>query len=290
VRSLLSLAGRSRWTSLPSFKVDEGDQPTIARTGTLLLAMQRRRLLRYLPSGGHIAEIGVARGQFSRQIRSVCKPSFLVLIDPWMAQAEKEYFRDTNNVGQTDQDRRYNKVQRSFASKKPGRECRVLRTFSVDASRHFEDGTFDWVFIDGNHSFEACLEDLRVWAPKVKDDGLICGHDFAAHASARNSRYGVVEAVSKFLSETGHSLAALTVEHFPTFVIAKQPAGPTATRMRHLILSHEPHVIQLERWMGSGFHHARIKDTDASRSAFVSIDMSPATSSSDAPPVGRPAG
>jgi hypothetical protein len=236
--------------------------------------MQRRKLLRYLPFGGHIAEIGVARGQFSRQIRSVCKPSLLVLIDPWMEQDQSQYFRDTNNVGRTRQDQRYNKVLRAFASKNPGRECRVLRTFSVDAAEHFEDGTFDWVFIDGNHSFEACLEDLRVWAPKVKDDGLICGHDYAAHASARNSRYGVVDAVSTFLAEGRYSLAALTVEHFPTFVIAKRPGGETATKMRHLILSYEPHVIQLENWRGAGFYHARIKDTDASRSAFVSIDAS----------------
>lgn len=274
MRSLLGFVGRTRWTSPPHFKVDEGDQAAIARTGTLLLAMQRRKLLRYLPAGGHIAEIGVARGQFSRQVRSVCRPSLLVLIDPWMEQDQGQYFRDTNNVRQTQQDGRYNKILRTFASKKPGRECRVLRTFSVDASKHFENGTFDWVFIDGNHSFEACLEDLRVWAPKVKNDGLICGHDYAAHASARSSRYGVVEAVSMFLSETSYSLAAVTVEHFPTFVIAKQPGGPTATRMRHLILSHEPHVVQLENWAGSGFHHARIKDTDASRSAFVSIDTS----------------
>jgi hypothetical protein len=272
MRSLLSFAGRTKWTSLPRFEVEEGDRPTIARTGTLLLGMRRRRLLRYLPSGSRIAEIGVARGQFSRQVRSICKPSLLVLIDPWMEQIQDQYFGDTNNVGQTEQDRRYNEVLRTFASKKPGRECRVLRTFSVDAATQFEDGTFDWVFIDGNHSLEACLEDLRVWASKVKADGLICGHDFAAHASARNSRYGVVEAVSTFLSETGYGLAALTVEHFPTFVIAKQPGGQTVTKMRHLILSHEPHLIQLENW-GLGFHHARLKDTDASR-AFVSIDAS----------------
>jgi hypothetical protein len=272
VHNLLSLAGGTKWPSTPRFDVDAGDQPTIARAGTLLLAMQRRKLLRYLPSGGKIAEIGVARGKFSQQIRSVCKPSLLVLVDPWIEQDENQYFRDANNVAQSRQDQRYNDIVKTFASQKPGRECRVLRAFSAEAAKTFEDGTFDWVFIDGNHSFEACLEDLRAWAPKIKDDGLICGHDFATHASARDAKFGVVEAVSTFVSETGYGLAGVTIEHFPTFVIAKQPHGATASQMRRLILSHEPHVIQIENWTGTGFHHARLKETDAARSAFVSIE------------------
>jgi hypothetical protein len=34
----------------------------------------------------------------------------------------------------------------------------------------------DMVFIDGDHSYEACMADIKTWAPRTKK--LICGHDF----------------------------------------------------------------------------------------------------------------
>ena len=185
----------SRWNSKVKFRVDEGDAALIEQPGTLLLPMQRDRLLRYLPSHARVAEIGVAKGHFSQQLRTICKPAFLALIDPWRHQDENVYYGDSNNAGQTDQDRRFEAVSKKFSSTKPGRECRVLRMYSADAVREFPDNHFDWVFVDANHSYEACLEDLRLWAPKVKVDGFLCGHDFAAHASARAAKYGVVEAV-----------------------------------------------------------------------------------------------
>jgi hypothetical protein len=274
---MLKAAGflnRSRWNASPKFRVDEGDQDLVGSGGTLLLPMQRERLIRYLPSGGCIAEIGVARGHFSAQLKAVCKPSFLALVDPWCEQDQTIYYGDSNNARQSDQDKRFKDVSRRFASKKRGAECRIVRNFSAEAVKDFDDKFFDWVFIDGNHSYEACLDDLRLWAPKVKDDGLLCGHDFAAHASARAAKYGVVEAVQTFVKETGFALAALTVEHFPTFVVAKAPQGETLARMRRLLFSYERHVIQLRNAEAAHFEHARILDNGMARSAFVSFDFS----------------
>ena len=271
MKNPLNLLNRSLWNAKPRFRIDAEDQAALEQPGTLLLAMERDRLLRYLPSGGKIAEIGVARGAFSAQLSDVCKPSYLALVDPWHEQDTKIYYSDSNNAAQTEQDRRYQNVAQRFASDQPGRECKVLRKYSAEATKEFRDQFFDWVFIDGNHSYDACLEDLRLWAPKVQADGLICGHDFAVHSSARQARYGVVEAVQTFVSETGFGLAALTVEHFPTFVIAKDMSGATLRRMRQLIFSSEAHVIQLQGWDGQGLDHARLLDTGRPRSAFMSF-------------------
>ncbi|MBI4725245.1 MAG: class I SAM-dependent methyltransferase, partial [Rhodomicrobium sp.] len=196
-----SILNRSRWTANVQFRVDEGDAALVDRAGTLLLPMRRERLLRYLPSHARIAEIGVARGHFSAKLRATCQPAFLALIDPWCQQDQGVYYNDGNNTAQDNQDQRFRKVTRRFASSTPSRECRVIRKFSAGAVEEFADKSLDWVYIDANHSHEACLEDLRLWAPKVKDDGLLCDHDFAAHANAR-SIYGVVEAVRDFVKET----------------------------------------------------------------------------------------
>lgn len=269
---MIGVLNRSRWTSPIKYRLDAGDQSALEARGTLVLPMQRDRLLRYLPSHARIAEVGVARGHFSAELRAVVKPSFMALVDPWCQQEEAVYFGDTNNATQTEQDRRFADVTRKFASSRPGRECRVLRKFSADAVKEFEDGFFDWVFIDANHSYEACLEDLRLWAPKVAPDGLILGHDFAAHASARNAKYGVVEAVETFTRETGYLLAAITVEHFPTFVIAKNPAGDTLKRFRQLLFSFERFVIELPRGAATRLRHARILDNGQPRSAFMGFE------------------
>ena len=39
------------------------------------------------------------------------------------------------------------------------------------------DESLDFVFVDGDHSYEATLEDIRNYWPKVKKGGLFAGHD-----------------------------------------------------------------------------------------------------------------
>ncbi|MEO5960917.1 MAG: class I SAM-dependent methyltransferase [Opitutaceae bacterium] len=43
-------------------------------------------------------------------------------------------------------------------------------------------GTIDFVFIDGDHSYEACKADIAAWAPFVKRGGTIAFHDFGSRA------------------------------------------------------------------------------------------------------------
>jgi len=54
----------------------------------------------------------------------------------------------------------------------------VHRCLSVDAAAAFADQTVDFVFIDGAHSFDAVRCDLAAWWPKVRQGGLIAGHDY----------------------------------------------------------------------------------------------------------------
>jgi hypothetical protein len=40
------------------------------------------------------------------------------------------------------------------------------------------DGPFDLVFIDAEHTEEACGRDIDLWLPKIRPNGVICGHDY----------------------------------------------------------------------------------------------------------------
>ena len=43
-------------------------------------------------------------------------------------------------------------------------------------------GAIDFVFIDGDHSYDACKADIAAWAPFVRRGGVIAFHDFGSRA------------------------------------------------------------------------------------------------------------
>ena len=54
----------------------------------------------------------------------------------------------------------------------------TLRGLSYEFVDMFDNKSIDFVFIDGDHSYEGILRDLREWFPKIKDEGLFAGHDY----------------------------------------------------------------------------------------------------------------
>jgi hypothetical protein len=44
------------------------------------------------------------------------------------------------------------------------------------------EGELSFIFIDGDHSYEACQADIVAWAPFVKRGGVIAFHDFGSRA------------------------------------------------------------------------------------------------------------
>ncbi len=186
-----------------------------------VVGAKREKLLDCLPKGGRVAEIGVYVGDFSERIYEQTSPMQLHLIDPWTFQDDEEYSLDDSNVPQAKADQHYQRVCDRFAPQIEAEVIKVHRDYSQDAVEQFPDDYFDWIYIDANHTYEACLSDLRLYGPKVKSTGFICGHDFANHSGALQMKFGVVEAVNQFVQETGYEFTLLTYEPYPTYVIAK---------------------------------------------------------------------
>jgi len=65
---------------------------------------------------------------------------------------------------------------------------------SESASKFFRDKLFDYVYIDADHTYESVIKDLTNWWPKVKDTGILAGHDY--------NMPSVEAAVRDFLDET----------------------------------------------------------------------------------------
>ena len=78
-----------------------------------------------------------------------------------------------------------------------GVKTRLIQKNSDDAVSDVEDKSCDVIFIDGNHSYEFCKNDLNNYAPKLVDGGFLLVHDY-------NTRFtGVIKAVEEFAEEWG---------------------------------------------------------------------------------------
>jgi len=62
-------------------------------------------------------------------------------------------------------------------SKKYGDRLTVHRGWTHEVAQTIEDSTFDFVFIDADHSYEGCKRDIISWKSKIKPKGLLMGHD-----------------------------------------------------------------------------------------------------------------
>lgn len=82
--------------------------------------------------------------------------------------------------------------------------CELLKLTTREASTRFDDGFFDFVFIDADHSEFAVADDITHWKPKVKPGGWLGGHDYSRKFP------GVIKSVDRFFGPN--------VQHWPGHV------------------------------------------------------------------------
>ena len=76
---------------------------------------------------------------------------------------------------------------------------------SVEAALLFDDSSLDFAYIDASHGYEDVLLDCIRWWAKIKDGGVLCGHDYRLdwhnmkeQSPAWKNAHGVVRAVNEF--------------------------------------------------------------------------------------------
>ena len=129
-------------------------------------------------------EVGLGRGQNMSHLMSTCPHLHMIGVDVFRHMPEapgEEAYRAMNHEGNR---KRLRTLEKAFSER-----FRVLEMTSREASFRVEEESADFVFIDADHSTEGCLEDIGLWAPKVKIGGWILGHDY--------NRFGINEAVNK---------------------------------------------------------------------------------------------
>ena len=115
------------------------------------------------------AEIGVEQGKYS-EILCKSNPNLkLYCVDAW--EAYKGY-RDHVN-----QEKLNGFLKRTKELLSPY-NCEIMKAYSMDAVKVFEDEILDFVYLDANHDFQSLTNDLAEWSKKVKSGGIISGHDY----------------------------------------------------------------------------------------------------------------
>lgn len=64
-----------------------------------------------------------------------------------------------------------------------------MKMTSATAVVYFLDESVDLVYIDANHSYEFVRQDIELWLPKIRQGGIISGHDygFTPHAGVKQA-------------------------------------------------------------------------------------------------------
>jgi predicted O-methyltransferase YrrM len=138
-----------------------------------------------LPPGGTYLEIGslmglsailVARGALARGNGSAS----IVCVDLWNGAFER---------GCPDQIQE--SVHEQFLSNiESCGVAHMMTPLQGDSARlfsHFDDYSIDCIFIDGDHSYQRCFDDILHWHPKLKVDGLMIGHDATPGSEVRQA-------------------------------------------------------------------------------------------------------
>ena len=140
---------------------------------------KRAYILEQLDKNSNLVEVGVWKGDFSKQIWNISSPNLLVLVDSWTfdekvrgcaPQVSGEEPLNQNFFDQAKKDT-YDKFENI-------QNVHILDFNSLEASSKYEDYFFDYIYIDAEHTYQAVTKDLEVWYPKLKKNGTLFGDDY----------------------------------------------------------------------------------------------------------------
>lgn len=154
-------------------------------------------------------ELGVYRGRFTASLAKQTKMN-IVGIDAWTVYGDYvDYSKnDLENEAYLDAVRRtkdYDNVT-------------LMKGWSTEAAKNFPDNSLDYIFIDANHAFEFVVEDLKAWEPKIKEGGIIMGHDYFVH---KKLNFGVIDAVNGWLKSRKIKHLFLWRDNCPSWMYIK---------------------------------------------------------------------
>jgi hypothetical protein len=185
-----------------AFQPPPPSAPTIpqAQLEGCVLLNDRAEMLRRLPKGGRVCELGTFRGDFARMILDTVQPDELHLVDVSFALCRRDVL-DHAAV------RRHETTTVAF----------------LGASGAAD---FDWIYVDADHGYDAVVADIAAAKGRVKPGGLLVFNDFARIVRPGFGVFGVHQAVCEFAAAEGWPVVYLSMGGEALYDIAlRRPVG-----------------------------------------------------------------
>jgi hypothetical protein len=157
-------------------------------------------------------EVGVQKAEYSKYLLDNTD-MFLYLVDTWK---QLPNYIDPANISDSEQD-----ICMQIAIKNLSdydTRYKIIRKLSVDAAKDFQDSSLDFIYLDAQHTWNACTADLNAWYHKLKVGGIMSGHDFlnAYGDIPHEMMFEVETAVREFIANKSIDLF-ITYESWPTW-------------------------------------------------------------------------
>ncbi len=145
-----------------------------ALTGCRVFA-DRHQMMQALVKGGTGGELGVQYGHFSRFLLDQIQPATLHLFDLSDALLRRDIKED------------------------PRTELHLGDSSSMLMRQ--PDQSFDWLYIDGDHSYEGVRKDAEAALLKIRPGGIIAFNDYTPWSPGEAIPYGIMACVNELVNE-----------------------------------------------------------------------------------------
>jgi len=243
----------------------------------LLTFADREQMIRTLANGKveSLVELGVYKGAFAEFCARTLTPRKHVLVDFW------DYERYEFVLDEAPQNLQRNRVFSAYFENDPVRALRdayvhVTKTFAQNASveivkddigacaDRFADGSFEVIYLDGNHSHEFVLRDLYKWFPKLAAGGLFICNDFYESEVAAKQNIGVISAFCTFSKRFQVHPIALSMCEWSDFYFSNAADSPLIQRLLAGLASAGYHSLEVPCTFLGAYHHRLMKNARGS--------------------------
>ena len=153
------------------------------------------------------AEVGVYKGETSAHLLRELPGLTLYAVDCWHPAP----FRDPRNqfsmmAQQKDRPDVFAAWEREARSNTAfaGDRCRILKADFREAAELIPDDSLEFVFLDAAHSYRDTMEQILWYWPKVREGGLVTGHDYGYPRAGYEVVAQAVDAAARFFRADLH--------------------------------------------------------------------------------------